>query len=255
MIYPIWNSNEKLRESLSHLKLPIGSLIYWCCNAQLREEPSQPDSLPRGEHDVLTTCQKCLLFYSTFIALDLTKSITLEHITKEQNASHMWNDAHTIHITASSAKRVPVRVSLKTFLQEHLYPRFHGNAATRYGKASELVASQWLEGCGYSVSRRGTVVSAEEPWLSASPDGVLNTEELLNIKCPVLRKSFEFLEDLFSSKTSDLRMVEGAFELQPHGPYGYYMQVQLGVFCTGLTASKLLIWTPSQQVLMKLCQG
>ena len=104
-----------------------------------------------------------------------------------------------IHITASSAKRVPVRASPEKFLQEHLYPRFHGNAATRYGKESELVASQWLEGCGYSVSRRGTVVSAEEPWLSASPDGVLNTEELLEIKCPVLGKSFESLEDLFSS--------------------------------------------------------
>ncbi len=78
------------------------------------------------------------------------------------------------------------------------------------------------------------------------------TEELLEIKCPVLGKSFESLEDLFSSKTSDVKMVEGAFQLQRHGPHGYYMQVQLGMFCTGLTASKLLIWTPSQQVLISV---
>jgi hypothetical protein len=53
---------------------------------------------------------------------------------------------------------------------------------------NELIASQWLEDCGYSVDHRGPVVSVEEPWLSASPDGVLNYKELLDIKCPVMGK-------------------------------------------------------------------
>ncbi|KAK6296442.1 hypothetical protein J4Q44_G00325840 [Coregonus suidteri] len=30
------------------------------------------------------------------------------------------------------------------FLQEHLYPGFRGNAATRYGKDNELMSSRWL---------------------------------------------------------------------------------------------------------------
>lgn len=182
---PAFQSHVKLRESLSHLKLPVGSLLYKCRNAQPNEEPSQTDFLPHGVHDVPATCQKCLLFYNTFIALDLTKSASLERITNEQSSSHIWHEARKIRITASSAKRVPVRASPEKFLNEHLYPRFHGNAATRYGNESELKACQWLKGCGYSVIHRGTVVRTEEPWLLAGPDGVLNTEELLEIKCPV----------------------------------------------------------------------
>jgi hypothetical protein len=42
---------------------------------------------------------------------------------------------------------------------------------------NELMASQWLEDCGYSVDHRGSVVSVEEPWISANPDIVLNSKE------------------------------------------------------------------------------
>lgn len=90
---------------------------------------------------------------------------------------------------------------------------------------------------------------ASEPWLSASPDGVLNSEELLEIKC-LLLKSDESLEDLFRSQRYDVKMVEGT--PQPNGPRGVYVQVQLGMFCTGLRACKLLIWVPSQQVLLNV---
>ncbi len=47
-----------------------------------------------------------------------------------------------------------------------------------------------------------------------------------------------------------MRMVEGKPQLQPNGPRGFYMQVQLAMFCTGLRACKLLIWIPSQQILL-----
>lgn len=85
--------------------------------------------------------------------------------------------------------------------------------------------------------------------LSASPDGVLDLEELLEIKCPFL-KCDESLEDLIRSQRYDVRMVEGTPQLLQNGSRGFYMQVQLGMFCTGLRACKLLLWAPSQQVLI-----
>ncbi|KAK6310391.1 hypothetical protein J4Q44_G00184460 [Coregonus suidteri] len=36
-------------------------------------------------------------------------------------------------------------------------------------------------------------------------------------------------------------------ELQHNGACGYYMQVQMGMFCTGLERCKLLVWAPSEQ--------
>lgn len=63
------------------------------------------------------------------------------------------------------------------------------------------MACQWLEGSSYTVYQRGTVVSMEGPWLSASPDGLLNSEQLLKVKCPILAKGCESLEELFIGKT------------------------------------------------------
>lgn len=85
---------------------------YFTNVVMLMSELSKPDSLPHGEHATSTTGQKCLLSYSTFTceqylcqylhlwtvlvplpAPDQTKLTTLEHMTKEQSVSCMWNNA------------------------------------------------------------------------------------------------------------------------------------------------------------------
>lgn len=246
---PSFCTQDELREGLKHLQLPVSSLLHKCRSAVQGQEPGHPASSPHADHDGTNNCQRCMLFFDSFVAIDPNKCTALEHVTLEQSSSHLWHDSRKVRITASTAKKVPIRGNPQTFIREHLYPRFHGNAATHHGLESEASALQWLEGCGFTVSRRGTVVCASEPWLSASPDGVLNSEELLEIKCP-LPKSDESLEDLFRSQRYDVRMVEGKPQLQPNGPRGFYMQVQLAMFCTGLRACKLLIWIPSQQILL-----
>lgn len=191
-------------------------------------------------------------FYDMYIKLDGDKCASLDAFTKMQSASHLWFDARKLRVTASSAKKVPVRASTKpdNFLREHLFPRFHGNTATRYGQENEEVAYAWMESCGFIVEKRGTVVSVTEPWLSASPDGVVNSTELLEIKCPVLTKNCASLAEVFSSKLTDVKMVDGVPQLQPNGSRGYYLQVQLGMFCTRLERCKLLVWAPSEKVVI-----
>ncbi|XP_042264553.1 uncharacterized protein LOC121895458 [Thunnus maccoyii] len=206
-------------------------------------------SPPHAHHDGINICLRCMLFYDTFVDIAPNKRETLDHRTVEQRASHLWYDARKLRLTASTAKRVPTRGNPQNYIRQHLYPSFHGNAATHHGIESEALAFQWLQNCGYVVTRRGTVVCAGEPWLSASPDGVLNSEELLEIKCPFLTGN-ESLEDLIRSQRYDVKMVEGKYQLQKNGKRGFYMQVQLGMFCTGLRSCQLLIWTPSQQVLL-----
>lgn len=206
-------------------------------------------SPPHAHHDGINICLRCMLFYNTFVDIAPNKLETLDHRTVEQRASHLWYDARKLRLTASTAKRVPTRGNPKNYIRQHLYPSFHGNAATHHGIESEALAFQWLQNRGYVVTRRGTVVCAGEPWLSASPDGVLNSEELLEIKCPFLTGN-ESLEDLIRSERYDVKMVEGKYQLQKNGKRGFYMQVQLGMFCTGLRSCQLLIWTPSQQVLL-----
>lgn len=198
---PKFYTQDEPREGLKHLKLPVSSLLHKCvtataAQAQETEAPASPT--PPAHHDGTNTCQRCMSFFDTFVNISPQTLAELQRVTLEQSASHLWHDACKVRITAS-VEKVPIRADPQNFLREHMHPRFHGNAATRHGSESELLASQWLEGCGYIVSHRGTVVSESEPWLSASPDGVLNSEELLEIKCPVL-KGDESLEDLFRSQ-------------------------------------------------------
>ncbi|KAL7876225.1 hypothetical protein AOLI_G00111880 [Acnodon oligacanthus] len=143
-------------------------------------------------------------FHETFVAITAGKRQTSVQITLEQSASNLWHDSRKVRITASFAKKAPIRGNPQHFLREHIYHRFHGNAATQHDVESKALAFQWLEGCGYQVTCRGTVLCTHEPWLSASPDGVLHTGELLEIKCPLL-KSNESLEDLMGSQKYDVK--------------------------------------------------
>ncbi|KAM9321858.1 uncharacterized protein KZ484_021840 [Pholidichthys leucotaenia] len=68
-----------------------------------------------------------------------------------------------------------------------------GNTATKYGKENEEKVIQFVEDHGHTVERKGFVVCPEHPWFGASPDGVLDLTQLLEIKCPL--KSAASLEE------------------------------------------------------------
>jgi hypothetical protein len=65
-----------------------------------------------------------------------------------------------------------------------LYPTFTGNTATEHGKENEVNVIPLLESRGHVVENRGLVVHPDHPWLGASPDGILDATQLLEIKCP-----------------------------------------------------------------------
>jgi len=92
---------------------------------------------------------------------------------------------------------------------------FEGNIATEYGNANEDLAR-----AAYELESGCTVEPAGfepfEDWTGASPDGYVEMEGLLEIKCPFgLRK--------------DPSPVFKSIEEQPH----YYAQIQLQLFVTG----------------------
>ena len=53
-------------------------------------------------------------------------------------------------------------------------------------------------------------------------------------------------------KKYDVKIVEGIPKLQPNGPRGFYIQIQIGLFCTKLKACKLLIWSHSKLVMLHI---
>lgn len=95
------------------------------------------------------------------------------------------------------------------------------------------------------ISPKGTVVSVDEPWLSASPDSVTACGALVEVKCPVLQD-----KDLKKTQACDIAFVQDKPELQHKGSRGYYMQVQLTMFCTGLRKCVFFVWSEHKHLLV-----
>jgi hypothetical protein len=63
---------------------------------------------PHGQHTSATSCERCHKFFDRFVDIDRNK---LDGATKSQSDSKVWHDARKIRITASSAKKVPVKAT------------------------------------------------------------------------------------------------------------------------------------------------
>ncbi|XDV28633.1 hypothetical protein PO909_031866 [Leuciscus waleckii] len=127
---------------------------------------------PHSEHGSALSCPKCTTFYDAFIKLNPDQVVELERNTRKQSIEPLWHDARKLRITASTASKVPQRETTDPakFLTEHLYPKFKGSVATRYGKESEGLAKEQIRERGCIVMDKGLVVCAGDPWLAASPD-------------------------------------------------------------------------------------
>lgn len=129
-----------------------------------------------------------------------------------------------------------------------LSPTFSGNAATKHGHKYEPVArEQFSKKTGLSVTRCGTVVHATVPWLSASPDGVLQAADaLLEVKCPYVMD----VVNLIRAGKYDVKEDGDKYILPRNGPNGYYGQVQFQMYCTGHKLCYFYVWSVKSDALV-----
>ena len=67
--------------------------------------------------------------------------------------------------------------------------KFTGNEATEWGTKMEPVAIEMFEEqSGEKVNELGLIPHPDHPWLGGSPDGLTDTNCLVEIKCPMRRK-------------------------------------------------------------------
>lgn len=94
---------------------------------------------------------------------------------------------------------------------------FTGNIATEYGTQHEPLAQiEYMGATGNFPEECGFYVHPEYDWLGASPDGLIDDDGVLEIKCPF-------------GKRNDKNLGFASAEDQPH----YYAQMQIEMACTG----------------------
>ena len=232
--------------SVAALSLIPGSMLHKALTATPSGDRGSTCE-EHGDHSN-NSCAKCTMFYNTYIDIDRDN---LERMTRQQTESSAWHDCRRVRITASSAKKVPVRstTDCTRFLREQIFPSFRGNSATQHGVQNEPVALLQLSGMGYNIQKSGAVLAEQEPWLSASPDGKC-CDSIVEIKCPCVD---DVLEELGKGRVvSDLHLVNGKSVLKRNGPNGYYTQVQVTMYCTGIKKCKFFVWTEKSHALVDI---
>ena len=102
---------------------------------------------------------------------------------------------------------------------------FTGNIATEYGNRNEATARMTFEmSTGLDVQETG--FHTYEDWAGASPDGLIGTDAVLEIKCP-------------------FKGIRKALSDQPH----YMAQLQWELLCTGRKKAYFYQWQPDDDTL------
>ena len=102
---------------------------------------------------------------------------------------------------------------------------FKGNIATDYGTKFESFAQADFEmETGQDVTETGFHISSEHQWLGASPDGLVGSDSVLEIKCPYGKRN-----------GSD-------FKTMPEQPQ-YYAQMQIEMLATGRSKCYFYQWS------------
>lgn len=195
------------------------------------------------------SCNVCGEFYEKWVCIKESARAQLARLTMQQKGK-LWQCSRKLRLTASNISKVPRRTDTPPdkFVQACLFSHFRGNKATSHGNRFEPVARQVFEKEHHlTVERCGTVVSETHPFLSASPDGLIGTDSIIEIKCPYTDDSLE----LINSNKYDVRKdASGCHYLSKAGKNGYYFQVQFVMFCLQRSLCYFFVWSALNSVLV-----
>ncbi|XP_060583020.1 uncharacterized protein LOC132739331 isoform X2 [Ruditapes philippinarum] len=245
---------DVMESSLRKLWECKGTLLNAILNVP-EVEPNVDIEISHGSHEIDSSsavcqplpCESCNTFYNKNVNLSNANIYNLAMETKNQN-NNLWQDSRRLRITSSKVHALPKssRGDPNKYVTNQIYNRFKGCVATRHGNKYEPVARSWFEGVsGKPVMKCGIVVSNEEPYIGASPNGKIDDNTIIEIKCPT-----KPLKDMINTGKYDVVLQNGQLHLNPKGKNGYYCQVQLAMFCTKARLCKFIVWTAEEQVVL-----
>lgn len=202
--------------------------------------------------DLCIVDAKLTNFYEQHVILTAAQIVELCMRTFDQSSCREWFDARKLRISASS-KAHSIKVRRKKDISA-LLERFLGTSqsapskAQEYGTTKEKFAvAEYERQYHVRVYHVGLVVLESQPWLCASPDGVVVEDgcitKLVEIKCPFVCRNLP-IYDLEAKKfnVTYLRFVNDNAELS--AGHQYYTQCQMQMYVVGLTECDLFVWSP-----------
>lgn len=166
--------------------------------------------------------------------------------TVGQKDSALWREMRHVRLTASNFGKIcklrPTTDRVKT-VRGLLYSDFKGNEAVRWGCDHEDVALRCFEDVtGFTVKKCGLFIDESKPFVAASPDGVLESQDaLVEVKCPFTAKDMMVEEAVRKGLLKFLGFDNGKLMLRDNHNYYYQIQGQLNI--TGRSECYFIVWT------------
>lgn len=202
-----------------------------------------------------------LSYYKAHVVVSEEGASEVQKMTQKQgsddNSSSIWLAERRKRITSTNTGRIAKRrpkTKVASTVKDMLYSTFRGTAATRWGILQEpptqaaYLSQRRIESPLVTISATGLTVSVKNPWLAASPDGlvcdpgVADPNGIAEYKNPYSARDMTMVEAVEKIKDFCLKKCEnGTLTLKPS--HHYYFQVQATMFCTQLTWCDFVVRT------------
>ena len=171
----------------------------------------------------------------------------IEQDTRGQSESGLWL-AHRQEMLTSShfgdVCRMRPTTSCATMIKNILYPPIIDTAAMKYGRDQEEVARKELAAkLNIEIKLCGLFIDKENPYLGTSPDGLIDEDGLVEIKCPLSAEHLTAEEAI--EKLPGLKSIfnkRNPVCINRNHKFFYQIQGQLNI--TQRQYCKFAVWTP-----------
>lgn len=214
----------------------------------------------KGEEDYGEFCQKIDMDEETFnnektimlssLQVDNQLQEHIQKVTVGQAENDQWFEQRKNRLTASNFGAVCKRRSTTKYtsiIQKILYNDEVHTFAIQHGKINEPEAiRKYEEQTSSKVSPCGLFVDKEYGFLAASPDGIVDSNGIIEVKCPysLVKKGLSIDYAAKNLKTFYLKCNESTGKINLKLTHDYYFQIQGQLHITQKSFCDFIIWTP-----------
>ncbi|CAG9773422.1 unnamed protein product [Ceutorhynchus assimilis] len=190
---------------------------------------------------------KCTEFL-TALNLSEKQKLEIESKTRQQSLCDLWKHERKIRITASFVGRICKARndgSYKNIIKSIFDGKGINTPATTYGMTNESTARDlYAEMKNINVTPAGLFIHREHPFIAASPDGLVGSDGIIEIKCPYKAKDCD-------AETFDFDFLDKNNQfINKH--HNYYYQVQTILEATNRYWCDLVVYTQKNIKIIKI---
>ncbi|XP_033725553.1 uncharacterized protein LOC117315463 [Pecten maximus] len=213
-------------------------------------EPANSKGVAHDHDYLLETPEDRFLSSLNVSAIDNKERNKIEITTRGQSTNEVWKSERLKRIQSSNFGRICKATDRTDFVKLAnsllCFKRLKTEAIVHGQKFEHEAKVRYEKECAVSVKDCGIFVCKEHPFLGASPDGVVDENLIVEIKCPYSSKN-----RIISEVTVPyLKIVNGNLVLD--SKHDYYHQVQGQLLCSQRSLCDFVVYTLSDMKVLRI---